>query len=83
MDKYELANKIFQKALEVDRTTKHNVFVYFHGNAKSFEVDAFKNGWRSNATPNYSTTVWLDDELLSIDNLKEILDYLNELEGNK
>ena len=83
MDKYELANKIFQKALEIDRTTKHDVFVYFHGNAKSFEVDVHKNGWRSKATPDYSARVYFDVELSSIDDFKEILDYLSELEENK
>ena len=77
----ELLQKIISKAYEVDKNTKHTIFVNFMGHVKWLEVQVHLNGWKENQSKDIELTAHLDEKE-AISELQNILDKLEELEKN-
>ena len=75
----DLLQKIILKAYEVNKNTKHTVFVNFYGHINGVEVQIQINGWKENKTPNEGILIRLDKENAT-EKMKEILKRLEELE---
>ena len=76
----ELLQKIILKAYEVNEKTEHTVFVNFMGHVNSFEVQICLNGWVGDKSPDIRLETYLEKKI-AIENLKNMLDKLEELEG--
>lgn len=75
----ELLQKIILKAYQVDKNTKHTIFVQFAGHVKWLEVRIYLNGWEEIRKRDIELTAHLDKKE-AISELQNILDKLEELE---
>ena len=77
----ELLQKIILKAYQVDKNTKHTIFVNFMGHVEWLEVQVHLNGWEQNKSRDIELTAHLDKKGAILE-LQSILDKLEELEKN-
>ena len=75
----ELIKEIMIKACEVNKDTKHTVFITFMGHVEWFNVQIYLNGWKENEEPDINKEIYLDKKY-AISDLKFILKELEELE---
>ena len=50
---YEKVEKVFKLAMRVNIGTEHDVFVEYSAHIKALSIRVFKDGWISNADPDY------------------------------
>lgn len=53
--------RIMRLALQVNRETKHDVFVNFSGHVNLFTVEVFYDGWSMPYKPDFKAEFYLDD----------------------
>ena len=75
----ELLQKIMLKAYEINKNTKHTIFVNFVGHVEWLEVQVHLNGWEENKGKDIELTAHLDKENANVE-LQKILKKLEELE---
>lgn len=74
----ELLQKIILKVYQLNKDTKHSVFLEFYGHTNELQVSYYKDGWKLCENPSYRKEISLDEENTSIE-LEQILKDLNEL----
>lgn len=75
----ELLQKIIIKAYEVNKNTKHSVFLNFSGHVNLLSVNYHKNGWKASSDPDYRKEVYLNEKYADIE-LEQILNDIEKLE---
>ena len=75
----ELLQKLISKTFEINRNTRHNVFLNFSGHTEGLEIFYCKNGWNPEKELTYLKKVYLDEKS-SIEELQNLLKDLEKLE---
>ena len=75
----ELLQKIILKAYEVNKNTKHTIFVCFYGHVNQIEIYIYLNGWKPNKKIDINLGTYLDEKNANIE-LQGILEKLEKLE---
>lgn len=76
----ELLQKIILKAYQVNKNTRHTIFVNFMGHVKWLEVQVHLNGWEENKNKDTKLIAHLDNKFAKAE-LQHMLNKLEELEG--
>lgn len=66
---------LFKKALEVQRQTRHDVFVDYSGHINNVSLRVFEFGWVPDKMPDVSMEI----NKFESENFKEAMDYLDLL----
>lgn len=73
-----LLQELILKVYNLNKTTKHHLFLDFSGHIDSITIYYYKNGWSEDKTIIYLGNVYLDRETAEI-GIKELLKKLDEL----
>lgn len=78
----ELITEIMKVIPKKSRRTKNTIFMYYYGHVNGFTVEVYKDGWIDGKDGDYKKEIYLDigSEKENIKELKEILEYLKNLE---
>lgn len=74
----ELLQKVILKVYQLNKDTKHDVFLHFYGHVNAIEILYYENGFKGNR----NNTTYITDctTKLTENNLKKALEKLEELE---
>lgn len=72
----ELLQKLILKVYQINKNTKHDVFLSFSGHVNTFDVNYHKNGWCENNKP----IILALDEKLTCENVTRVINELEKLE---
>lgn len=75
----ELIQKIMLKAYQVNKDTKHTIFLDFSGHVNWIEITIHLNGWMQDVDPEKQLRVHLDKKE-AMEELQKTLKTLEELE---
>lgn len=76
----EIILEIMKIALEKNKRTKNCIFIDFSGHVNKLSIQVYKNGWKEMADADYQKDIFMDIYDNALERLKEILNYLKELE---
>lgn len=72
----ELLQKLILKVYQINKNTKHDVFLNFSGHVNTFNVNYHKNGWSEDSKAIYLA---LSDNL-TCENIERVINELDKLE---
>lgn len=72
----ELLQKLILKVYQINKNTKHDVFLSFSGHVNTFDVNYHKNGWSED---NKAINLALSDKL-TCENVTRVINELEKLE---
>ena len=75
----ELLQKLILKVYQLNKTTKHHLFLEYSGHVDLITIYYYKNGWSEDKTIMYFGNVYLDKETEERE-IKELFNKLDELE---
>ena len=75
----ELLKKIILKVYEVNKNTKHSIFLNFSGHVNELSVNYHINGWTKGSNASYRKEVYLNEKYADIE-LEQILNDIEKLE---
>lgn len=72
----ELLQKLIAKVYQINKNTKHDVFLRFSGHVNNFDVEYCKNGYAEN-----KESIWLACcEYVTEENITRVIEELEKLE---
>ncbi len=80
MSEKEIILEIVKLCMEKNSRKKNTIFFEYYGHCNLFRIEVDKDGWVKNIEPDFKREVYMDIGKNTKEQLKEILDYIKDLE---